>query len=217
MLEINAAKVRAKWERKNDEAFGIIVLTLSSDQAGQFLREPKAKKIWDSLKQRYAGNVEDRRIDVGLELENIKMRNNKTIKEYITRAKNIASRSATLSQEIASRELTYHIARGVHPRMEKITGVLRAQRSLTVDEVKQALSEEEVRLRHKEGEVPHTWKNEKAYRMTGGGSKRYSQYSGCFICGKKNHQAKNCFHRSDRVKPNEHKDHRCNIRLSGDN
>ncbi|UYV65615.1 hypothetical protein LAZ67_3004867 [Cordylochernes scorpioides] len=47
------------WSVKNDEAFGIIVTTLSDEQAGKFLDETKAKKVWDELKKIYTGNLED--------------------------------------------------------------------------------------------------------------------------------------------------------------
>lgn len=34
---LTAGAVREAWEAKNNEAFGIIILTLSSEQAGQFI------------------------------------------------------------------------------------------------------------------------------------------------------------------------------------
>ena len=40
-------KRRSRWESKNDEAFGIIVTTLSDEQAGQFLTESSARRIWE--------------------------------------------------------------------------------------------------------------------------------------------------------------------------
>ncbi|UYV76806.1 hypothetical protein LAZ67_14002076, partial [Cordylochernes scorpioides] len=119
------------WSEKNDEAFGIIVTTLSDEQAGMFLDETKAKKVWDELKKIYTGNLEDKIIDIGLELKNIKVKNNESINEYMARAKNIASQSSSLEHQISQRELEFHIVRGIHPRLEKIAVVLRTRRDLT--------------------------------------------------------------------------------------
>ncbi|UYV76012.1 hypothetical protein LAZ67_13002147, partial [Cordylochernes scorpioides] len=100
------------WSEKNDEAFGIIVTTLSDEQAGMLLDETKAKKVWDELKKIYTGNLEDKIIDIGLELKNIKMKNNESINKYMARAKNIASQSSSLGHQISQRELAFHIVRG---------------------------------------------------------------------------------------------------------
>ncbi|UYV80058.1 hypothetical protein LAZ67_18001552 [Cordylochernes scorpioides] len=62
------------WSDKNDEAFGIIITTLTNDQAGMFIGETNAKKVWDSLKKTYTVNLEDKIIDIGLELKNIRMK-----------------------------------------------------------------------------------------------------------------------------------------------
>lgn len=65
----NEAKARELWETKNDEAFGIIVLNLSSEQAGMFIGETRARHVWEELEIIHTGTVEDKRIDIGLELK----------------------------------------------------------------------------------------------------------------------------------------------------
>ncbi|UYV70259.1 hypothetical protein LAZ67_7002299, partial [Cordylochernes scorpioides] len=105
------------WSDKNDEAFGIIITTLTNEQAGMFIGETNAKKVWDSLRKTYTGNLEDKIIDIGLELKNIRMKDNETVDEYITRAKNIAARSSSLGHQFTSRELSFHIVRGIHPSL----------------------------------------------------------------------------------------------------
>jgi len=42
----NAGASTEAWETKNNEAFGIIILTLSSEQAGQFIGKTNAKTVW---------------------------------------------------------------------------------------------------------------------------------------------------------------------------
>lgn len=43
-------KARTKWEEQNDDAFSIIVLTLSGEQASLFINDNDAKKVWFELK-----------------------------------------------------------------------------------------------------------------------------------------------------------------------
>lgn len=93
-------KLRMKWEEKNDEAFSIIVTTLSEEQAGQFLTETNAKKIWITLRGLHEGDTQGGRIDIGLELKNIRMNASESVIDYITRARNIASRSAAIGYPI---------------------------------------------------------------------------------------------------------------------
>ncbi|UYV82668.1 hypothetical protein LAZ67_22000457, partial [Cordylochernes scorpioides] len=187
------------WSEKNDEAFGIIVTTLSDEQARMFLDETKAKKVWDELKKIYTGNLEDKIIDIGLELKNIKMKNNESINEYMARAQNIASQSSSLGHQISQRELAFHIVRGIHPRLEKIAVVLRTRRELTLDEIRQSLREEENRINSKMN-GSHSDENEQAYRSKDRRNHyQQNRQKECFVCHKKGHLAKDCWFKNKRT------------------
>ncbi|KAK2577602.1 hypothetical protein KPH14_012832 [Odynerus spinipes] len=194
-----AYKLREKWESKNDEAFGIIINMLSDAQAGQFLTEENAGKLWKKLKDIHEGNVEDKKIDIGLELKNIKMQNSETVNEYIGRIRSIQARSATLGQVIPEREITYHAVRGIHYKFDRIAAALRAQRGIMLEEIQQALKEEEGFMRpgtiNGQNVQMDTYRNEKAYRATRD-VRRGGNNSGCFICGRRNHIARDCYNRS---------------------
>lgn len=73
------AKLREAWEVKNDKAISIINVTLSTEQAGLFIGARSAKKVWEDLRRIHAGNVEDRKIDIALELRNLKMDQSETV------------------------------------------------------------------------------------------------------------------------------------------
>lgn len=196
----NEAKERDLWESKNDEAFGIIILTLSQEQAGMFIGETKAKKVWEELKRIHTGTVEDKRIDIGLELKNIKQGNNESVDDYVIKARNIAARSAALGQVISEREIVYHVVRGIHPRLNDVATVLRPQRSLKLDEIHQAIREEEIRhTKRHEGKDVNS--NDRAYRAKDRNKPQRGEVKKCFVCGKQNHLAKSCWHRQER-KPN---------------
>ncbi|UYV74280.1 hypothetical protein LAZ67_11002829 [Cordylochernes scorpioides] len=185
------------YDKKNDEAFGIIITTLSDQQAGMFLDVTKAKKVWDDLKRIYTGNLEDKIIDVGLELKNIKMNHSESVDQYLTRAKNIGAKSSSLGHQISQRELTYHIVRGIHPKLEKMAIVLRSRRDITLEEIQQSLKEEENRLYYKMNEIP-TEEQEQAYRSRNRRGYHPDKLKKCFICVKKGHVAKDCWFRNKR-------------------
>lgn len=105
-----------------------------------------------------------------------------------------------MAKIISMREIVYHIIRGIPNKLEKVDSVLRAQKGLTLEEVEQILIEKEARLSKKDGDAKHNTnqdgRDEKAYKMTGNHKKKSP--SGCFICGKTNHIAKQCYYRQDR-------------------
>ncbi|UYV70659.1 hypothetical protein LAZ67_8000192, partial [Cordylochernes scorpioides] len=205
MVDSKEEEFFKEWEDKNDEAFGIIIVNLSPEQAGIFIGETNATTVWDELKRIHTGNIEDKIIDIGLELKNIQMRNNEGIEAYITRARNIASRSANLGQPISPREMVYHVVRGLLPKFENIAAVLRPQRSASLEEVFQALQEEEMRLNSmgfpKEGQY------EKAFKARNDrGIQRTCKFEGkCHTCGKFGHMSRNCWHRQDKANFNKPK------------
>lgn len=189
-------KAREKWEEQNDDAFGILILTLSAAQAALFINETDAKKVWLDLKNTYAGNAEDRKIDVMMELKDLKMREDESVDAFITRAKCIGTRCASLGLDIQNRELVYHIVRGLNSRMGNLAAILRTQRSATLEEVQQALLEEESRLgkrnsRNDNGKFEKAYKvkEDNRFRMNANNNKK------CYVCGKVGHLANQCWHR----------------------
>lgn len=183
---------RDKWEEQNDDAFGIIILTLAPEQAAQFINETNAKKVWEELKNTYAGNIEDRKIDIQMELKNLKMGENENVDSYLTRAKCVSSKSASLGHVVPIRELVFHIVRGLNRKMEGIAAILRTQRSASMEEIQQALSEEETRL----GNSLRQEKYEKAYKVREGNkSGMFNNNKRCFVCNKVGHLANQCWHR----------------------
>ncbi|GBO42326.1 hypothetical protein AVEN_184286-1 [Araneus ventricosus] len=55
------------WSKKNEEAMGILVLSLTAEQAIIYKGMKKAKDIWNEIKLRFQGDVEDRKIDLMLD------------------------------------------------------------------------------------------------------------------------------------------------------
>ncbi|GFU02821.1 RBR-type E3 ubiquitin transferase [Trichonephila clavipes] len=78
-------KDEIEWLSKNSGAIAYIKLLLA-EQALQLEAEDNAKVLWDKIRVTNIGQDEDRKIDGGNELKNIRMKSGETVADYIARA-----------------------------------------------------------------------------------------------------------------------------------
>lgn len=64
---------KVEWDEKNADAVVCIRLSLSDNQILQFANETNARQLWKAIHDTYVGFAEDRAIDAGEELKNIRM------------------------------------------------------------------------------------------------------------------------------------------------
>ncbi|GFY34755.1 retrovirus-related Pol polyprotein from transposon TNT 1-94 [Trichonephila clavipes] len=179
------------WITKNSDAIAYIKLSLADEQALQFAAEDNAKVLWDKIRATYMGEGEDRKIDAGNELKNIRMKNGETVADYIARARGISTKCHSLGLGVSPRELVYHTVRGLNGKFSKVRDILKTQRGKSMDEILQILREEAtLNLSIKtsmDGINSEAFyckrKNEKQTRL-------------CYICRKSNHLAKDCYYRN---------------------
>ncbi|GFU90748.1 retrovirus-related Pol polyprotein from transposon TNT 1-94 [Trichonephila clavipes] len=137
------------------------------------------------------GEGEDRKIDAGNELKNIRMKNGETVADYIARARGISTKCHSLGLGVSPRELVYHTVRGLNGKFSKVRDILKTQRGKSMDEILQILREEEATLnlpiKTRMDGINEAFyckrKNEKQTRL-------------CYICRKSNHLAKDCYYRN---------------------
>ncbi|GFT97720.1 retrovirus-related Pol polyprotein from transposon TNT 1-94 [Trichonephila clavipes] len=161
------------------------------EQALQFAAEDNAKVLWDKIRATYIGEGEDRKIDAGNELKNIRMKNGETVADYIARARGISTNCHSLGLDVSPRELVYHTVRGLNGKFSKVRDILKTQRGKSMDEILQILREEEATLnlpiKTRMDGINEAFyckrKNEKQTRL-------------CYICRKSNHLAKDCYYRN---------------------
>ncbi|GFS61617.1 retrovirus-related Pol polyprotein from transposon TNT 1-94 [Trichonephila clavipes] len=70
------------------------------EQALQFAAEDNAKVLWDKIRATFIGEGEDREIDEGNELKNIRMKNGETVADYIARARGISTWTGHVAEGI---------------------------------------------------------------------------------------------------------------------
>jgi len=104
---------KEEWDEKNVDAVTCIRLSLSDGQILQFANETNAKLLWKAIHDAYAGPAEDRAIDAGEELRNIKMMDKESASEYISRVTGLAIKCASAGLNISERQLVYNVVRGV--------------------------------------------------------------------------------------------------------
>lgn len=102
-------KEQEEWDEKNDDAIACIRLSLSDGKLLQFANETNAKRLWETIHNTYAGPAEDRAIDAGEELKNIKMQDNETASEYVSRARGLAVKCTFAGLNISERQLVYNV------------------------------------------------------------------------------------------------------------
>ncbi|GFX24932.1 retrovirus-related Pol polyprotein from transposon TNT 1-94 [Trichonephila clavipes] len=179
------------WITKNSDAIAYIKLSLADEQALQFAAEDNAKVLWDKIRASYMGEGEDRKIDAGNELKNIRMKNGETVADYIARARGISTKCHSLGLDVSPRELVYHTVRGLNGKFSKVRDILKTQRGKSMDEILQILREEEATLN-----LPIKTRmdgiNEAFYCK----KKNEKQTRLCYICRKSNHLAKECYYRN---------------------
>ncbi|GFU63371.1 retrovirus-related Pol polyprotein from transposon TNT 1-94 [Trichonephila clavipes] len=179
------------WITKNSDAIAYIKLSLADEQALQFAAEDNAKVLWDKIRATYMGEGEDRKIDAGNELKNIRMKNGETVADYIARARGISTKCHSLGLDVSPRELVYHTVRGLNGKFSKVRDILKTQRGKSMDEILQILREEEATLnlpiKTRMDGINEAFyckrKNEKQTRL-------------CYSCRKSNHLAKDCYYRN---------------------
>ncbi|GFV87647.1 retrovirus-related Pol polyprotein from transposon TNT 1-94 [Trichonephila clavipes] len=139
-------KYEMDWITKNSDAIAYIKLSLADEQALQFAAEDNAKVLWDKIRATYMGEGEDRKIDAGNELKNIRMKNGETVADYIARARGISTKCHSLGLGVSPRELVFHTVRGLNGKFSKVRDILKTQRGKSMDEILQILREEEATL-----------------------------------------------------------------------
>nr|XP_012218879.1 PREDICTED: uncharacterized protein LOC105670114 [Linepithema humile] len=179
-------KTRIEWETKNKEAVAYIRLHLLDEQALQFATEIEARLLWLKIKNAYAGAAEDQKIDASNDLKFLRMEDKKTVSNYITRARGLFTKCASLGLNITPRELVYYTVRGINNHYEDIREILKTQREKSMEEVHKILKEHEKESQRRGSYLRET---EGAYTIQKKNDKR------CYICGKSGHIAKICWNR----------------------
>ncbi|UYV83405.1 hypothetical protein LAZ67_23000904, partial [Cordylochernes scorpioides] len=175
------------WKKKNREAYSLIILSLSDDLTIIFRGDKRAKRIWYDIKKRFEGSLENKRIDLMLDLARLKLNPNENVNMYIVRAQKLAQEITQLGKTVTERELVRYIVEGLTPNFDTITAALSINREISLPDLRQTLLDFE-KKRQDRSKNP-----ENAFRSSGNQFKEKS----CFICKRKGHFKKDCWFNPD--------------------
>lgn len=190
--DANSVNNHSKWLKKNKEALGIIVLSLTAEQAIIYRGIKKAKQIWEEIKLRFEGAIEDRRTDLLLDLTRLKKIESESIDEYITRAQGLSQQINELGKQVTERELVRYIVEGLPERYESIMLALSANRGIRFIDLRQTLMDFEKKEQDRKNEF-------KVYKVQ---DRFRPKQKTCFICSKPGHLQKDCWFRKNNKKRN---------------
>ncbi|UYV69112.1 hypothetical protein LAZ67_6002474, partial [Cordylochernes scorpioides] len=171
------------WKKKNREAYSLILLSLSDDLTIIFRGDKRAKRIWYDIKKRFEGSLENKRIDLMLDLARLKLNPNENVNMYIVRAQKLAQEITQLGKTVTERELVRYIVEGLTPNFDTIAAALSINREISLPDLRQTLLDFEKKRQDR------SKNHENAFRSSGNQFKEKS----CFICKRKGHFKKDCW------------------------
>ncbi|UYV64621.1 hypothetical protein LAZ67_3001351 [Cordylochernes scorpioides] len=175
------------WKKKNREAYSLIILSLSDDLTIIFRGDKRAKRIWYDIKKRFEGSLENKRIDLMLDLARLKLNPNENVNMYIVRAQKLVQEITQLGKTVTERELVRYIVEGLTPNFDTIAAALSINREISLPDLRQALLDFEKKRQDR------SKNHENAFRSSGNQFKEKS----CFICKRKGHFKKDCWFNPD--------------------
>ncbi|UYV76289.1 hypothetical protein LAZ67_13003275 [Cordylochernes scorpioides] len=154
------------WKKNNREAYSLIILSLSDDLTIIFRGDKRAKRIWYDLKKSFEGSLENKRIDLMLDIARLKLNPNENLGKTVT-----------------ERELVRYIVEGLTPNFDTITAALSINRGISLPDLRQTLLDFEKKRQDR------SKNHENAFRSSGNQFKEKS----CYICKRKGHFKKDCW------------------------
>ncbi|GFT12358.1 retrovirus-related Pol polyprotein from transposon TNT 1-94 [Trichonephila clavipes] len=127
-------KDEIEWLSKNSDAVAYIKLSLADERVLQFAAEDNVKVLWDKIRATFILRGEDREIDTGNELKNIRMKNGETVGDYVARTRGISTKCHSLGLDVSPRELVYHTIRGLNGKFSKVRDILKTERGKIMEE-----------------------------------------------------------------------------------
>lgn len=120
------------------------------------------------------------------ELSNLKMKRDETIDEYMNRAEALRNQCMQLERIVENYELRMYIIGGLRPEFDQNVRVLETQRELTINDIRYALKQEELRKTRRKEEK--TSRDEHARKVR---DKPKNDIT-CYNCGMKGHKLSEC-------------------------
>lgn len=189
------------YEEKSALAASLILGSLEPSQAQQVLNLDESREIWYKLQEVHEGKISSRRVDLRLELSTIKMKEGETVEEYLARAQYLRDQLQQCAAPIENEEYIGLLLNGLPNTYRAIRVQMKATglEKINLEQFRSGLKAQEDELKLNEVETkleaaciskekePFKKRNQKPKGVVN-----------CWVCNKRGHFARNCYHRADR-------------------
>ncbi|UYV62445.1 hypothetical protein LAZ67_2000623 [Cordylochernes scorpioides] len=119
-----------EWTKKNKQALGIIILSLSSDQAIAYKGIKNAQELWNAIKLRYEGEAEYKSMNLMLDLTRLEKKYDESIEGYLTRSQGISRQLIEMGKAITDKEIIRYILEGLPDKYNNVITSILANRNM---------------------------------------------------------------------------------------
>lgn len=180
-------KLWDEWDDNNAAARAIIINTMDKAQLLKYTHIKEADKLWNTIKTNMAAGTEQLKSRSLSELTNLRMKKGENVDDYINRAEALRNQCVQLGRDIEDFELRMYILKGLRQEYDKNVRILEIQTNITINDIRYALKQEELRGEMRKEE---RWKGQENVRKV---YERGKSDMECFNCGKKGHMARECY------------------------
>lgn len=161
----NKYKAWNEWDDDNYAARTIMINTMSKAQLLKYSREKSADKLWSLIKHDMANETEQLRARSLSELSTIRMKADESVDAFLNRAEALRNQCVQLGRRIEDYELKMYILRGLRIEFEQNIRVFEMQKDLTINDIRYALKQEEIRReKRKEEKTSRGYENVRRVR-----------------------------------------------------
>lgn len=175
-----------EWDDDNYAARAVIINTMSKAQLLKYSHEKNADKLWSLIKNNSAAETEQLKAKSLSELSNLLMKKEENIDAYVNRAEALRNQCVQLGKNIEDYELRMYIIRGLRTEFDQNVRVLETQRDITINDIRYALKQEELRRSVRKEEK--TSKEEYVRRA----KEKTKNDVTCYNCGMRGHISSEC-------------------------
>lgn len=175
-------KLWNEWDDDNYAARTVMINRMSKAQLLKYSHEKDANKLWNLIKNNMAAETEQLKARSLSELSNLKMNKDESVDcAYVNRAEALRNQCGQLGKNIEDYELRMYIIRGLKSEFDQNVRVFETQRELTINDIRYALKQEEIRRdKHKDE------KTSKEEYVRKARDKSRNNYT-CYNCGMSGH------------------------------
>lgn len=180
-------KIWDEWDDNNAAARAIIVNTMDKAQLLKYTHIKEADKLWNDIKFNMAAGTEQLKSRSLSELTNLRMQKHESVDDYINRAEALRNQCVQLGKVIEDFELRMYILKGLRQEYDKNVRILEIQKEITINDIRYALKQEELRNEVRKDE---RWKSHENVRKVYEKGRNDIE---CFNCGKRGHKSRDCY------------------------